>query len=248
MKSHIALLAIAGNILMAGGDISPIEPVAPAVVVNESWNYYGSLYVFAAGIGGETADGQSFDTSFSNILDNLDMTYMGTIGMEKDKWALQTDLIYLKVGDKPNLPVDQQLVLTNIQLKNWIITPTVSYRIVETDQWNVNVLAGARYLYMDTEITISPLPTLSESDHVWDGIVGLKGDYTINDKWFMPFVFDVGTGDTDITWQAFAGVGYKYENFDVIAGYRHLEWEFDNDVVLNSLDVSGPIIGIKYRF
>lgn len=248
MKSSMALLAIAGNLLMAGGDITPVEPIVPEVVEveDDSWNYYASVYLFAAAMGGETAGGHDFDMSFSDIIDNLDMTYMGNFGMHRDKWTFQTDLIYMKLGTKPGP------ILTNIQLKSWIVTPTVAYRVVESGSWDLDLLAGARYLYIAPYLSVVNNPVVDTSGSGWDGIVGLKANYELNEKWFMPFAFDVGTGDSDSTWQAFAGVGYKYENFDVIAGYRHLEWEFDNsdagDGALNSLDISGPIIGIKYRF
>ncbi len=249
MISSVSVLAIAGNVLMAGGDIAPVEPVIPEVVEmaeNDKWNYYASVYLFAAAMGGETSRGYDFDMSFSDILDNLDMTYMGNFGMQKGKWTFQTDLIYMKLGTKPGP------ILTNIQLKSWIVTPTVSYRVIESGTWDVDVLAGARYLYIAPYITTIADPEIDTSSSGWDGIVGFKADYTINTKWFMPLAFDVGAGDTDLTWQAFAGVGYKYENFDVIAGYRHLEWDFDDTDpgggALNSLDISGPIIGGKYRF
>lgn len=68
----------------------------------------------------------------------------------------------------------------------------------------------------------------------------------------MPFHLDIGTGNSDMTWQAFAGVGYKYENFDLIAGYRYLDYDFDgNDPAagaLTDLTMGGPMIGAKFYF
>ena len=51
MISSVSVLAMAGNVLMAGGDIAPVEPVIPEVVElveNDKWNYYASVYLFAA--------------------------------------------------------------------------------------------------------------------------------------------------------------------------------------------------------
>ncbi len=169
---------------------------------------------------------------------------MGTFGAHKGKWGFESDVLYLKVGDvipSPG-PIDK------FQLKDWVVTPYATYNIVESDQWNVNLLAGARYLYMRPQVTIGQ-EVFPSSDSNWDGIVGIKGDYKLNEKWFMPFTFDVGGGDSDLTYQAWAGVGYKYETFDLIAGYRYIKWEFDGALEgFTDLKISGPIIGAKFRF
>lgn len=52
MKSSVALLAIVSNVLMAGGDIVPVEPVMPEVVVHDSWDYSAAIYLWGAAIGG----------------------------------------------------------------------------------------------------------------------------------------------------------------------------------------------------
>ena len=89
-------------------------------------------------------------------------------------------------------------------------------------------MAGVRYLYLHSLVYINYIKEVEEFGTAWNGIVGLKGRYGQNEKWFIPFHFDVGTGEVDLTWQAYAGVGYKYDNWDVVAGYRYLEWKFDD--------------------
>ena len=254
MISTVALLAIASNVAMAGGDIAPVEPVVPDVVVSDSWKYTASLNLFMAGIGGETADGGDIDISFSDILDNLDMTVMGTFGAQKGKWGLLADVIYLNISEDVNVPInlDPPVSITNVEMKSWIVTPMVTYRVMEEEQLTLDLAAGARYLYIKIPLEFNNVVTDSPSGDVWDAIVGVRGQYKIDEKWYMPFHFDVGAGDTDMTWQAFAGVGYKYESFDLIAGYRYLEWDFDDGdrggEVLNDLTVDGPIIGLKWYF
>jgi len=246
--SSVAILAIAGNVVMAGGDIAPVEPVVPEVVVEESWKFGAGLYVWGASIEGEAANGAPIEMDFNDIVDNLDMTFMGTFFARKAKWTFGADLMYLKIGNKPNTPLPNGQTLTNVQLKNWIITPTVAYRVMESEKLDLDVLVGARYFKMEPYMEISSVPLPINSGSVTDGIIGLRGEYDINEKWYMPFQFDVGGGDSDVTWQAFAAVGYRYENFDLIAGYRHMEWELDAGAPLKDLSMSGPIIGAMFKF
>jgi hypothetical protein len=117
----------------------------------------------------------------------------------------------------------------------------------------VNVLAGARYFYLKGTLNVDPgALSASNSGSVWDGIVGMRGTYDLNERWYMPFHFDVGTGETDLTWQAFAGVGYKFNNFDLIAGYRYLDYNFDDSDtgggLFNDLTLEGPIVSLKFNF
>lgn len=42
-------------------------------------------------------------------------------------------------------------------------------------------------------------------------------------------------------------IDYKLERTNLYAGYRYLEWKLDGKVI-DSMNLSGPIIGLKYQF
>ncbi len=257
LKNVLIGSMILSSTLFAGGDITPVEPVTEEAAV-ESWDFSASLYMWGAGINGETALYGEIDIPFSDILDNLDMGYMGTIRTQKGKWGIESDFIYMKLGNN----IDDNQLVDKFSYKAWIVTPAVTYQVIDSESLNLHILAGARYLYMKPTITttvrggnvIDPRggSVIATSGDLWDGIIGVKGTYVLNEKWFMPFQADIGTGDTDVTWQVFAGIGYKYENFDLIAGYRYLEWSFEDNNpggdVFNDLSFSGPMFGAKFRF
>jgi opacity protein-like surface antigen len=82
-----------------------------------------------------------------------------------------------------------------------------------------------------------------------DGIVGARGDVSIDENWHLPYYVDIGTGDSDLTWQVMAGVGYRInQSVDVGVTYRYIEWQFDDSALLNDLNFSGPLIGARFRF
>jgi|LGVD01.1.fsa_nt_gb hypothetical protein len=252
MTSTIALLAIAGNMLMAGGDIATVEPVVVEETVSDQWEFYASINGWMPTISAELPMGPTIDITFKDIIDNMRLVALGTVGTQKGKWGLLTDVVYLNLAKDTFIPLEPSRAITDIQLKAWIVTPMATYRFLEEDQWTLDLMGGARYLSIDIPLNFNYISQVDGSFHVWDAVVGLRGNYAIDEKWFVPFHFDVGAGDTDLTWQAFAGVGYKYENFDVIAGYRYLDWEFDESgtggKVLDQLTVDGPMLGLKYYF
>lgn len=248
LKNILVSSALLSSILFAGGDIAPVEPMVEETPVVSEWNYSGAMYLWAAGMGGMSANDGDIDIPFSDIIENLDMAFMGTFNAQKAQWGMNADIIYLDVGSA----LDDSRLIDEFSLKSWIISPTVSYELVNDGQFNLHALAGARYFYMKPILELENGNNKETSGNVWDGIIGLKGTYDFNEKWFMPFQADIGTGDTDVTWQAYVGIGYKYENFDIIVGYRHLEWSFDDNQpggkIFNDFNIDGPMFGAKYRF
>jgi opacity protein-like surface antigen len=52
-----------------------------------------------------------------------------------------------------------------------------------------------------------------------------------------------------MTWQVFGGVAYAFEKCELIAGYRYLDWDFKSDnKAFNDLNLSGPMLGVRFRF
>jgi hypothetical protein len=57
-----------------------------------------------------------------------------------------------------------------------------------------------------------------------------------------------GRGDSEFTWQALAGFGYKFNKWDFILVWRYLSWEFEDSSALDNMDINGPLVGAKFIF
>jgi len=213
-------------------------PVASAQ--EEKWEFMMDVYMWYASIGGESASGSNIDIDASDIIDSLEFGYMSVFEARKDKWSLNADVIYLDLG------ADTSAI--DVGLKGWVVTPAVGYNLIQEENLTLDILGGARYFWLEGEVKPTGFPRFSDSGDIWDGIVGFKGKMTLAKNWYMPFYLDVGAGDSDLTWQAMGGLAYKFEKFDVFAGYRYLDWDFDNNKVFDDLNISGPMAGIKIRF
>jgi hypothetical protein len=233
-----------------------------AIDQNE-WQLFTQFNLWTPDITTETTTGTEIKIGIDDIIENLDLVYMGTLGASEGKWTFLTDVIHLNIEQSNNYTlIDSPLAsldLTNLEMTAWIVTPMVSYNLVDNDRLTLDFLAGARYLHLKLETDTRErtlLSTMENSDSnsgdAWNGIVGVRGNVYLPGKWYVPYFFDVGTGDTDLTWQAFTAIAYRFDRVGLSLGYRHLEWDFDEGDaggdLIDKLYVSGPMIGIKYWF
>jgi len=228
------------------------QPVLAAEESNNGWQYYGSVHLWAADIHIQDSHGDNDEITFSDIVETLDIVAMGVLGARKDRFGFEIDAIYLDTTDSDNESFTPRITLTDVELTSTILTPMATYRVVEDGQLNLDLLGGVRYLHLDINLKFDEISDIGDDGSSTDGIVGFRGTIQLNKDWYLPFYYDVGKGDSELTYQAFAGINYKYSGFDVGAGYRYLKFKFDDDEdfgdVLNHLIIKGPMIGAKYWF
>ena len=125
------------------------------------------------------------------------------------------------------------------------------------------MLAGARLLDIKQTLSIGSSPATSRRSRFpgalgsgevrgsnWDAIVGVKGRLALgaDGTWFMPYYVDVGTGESDLTWQIMGGIGYSYKWGDIVATWRYLDWNNKPDKSLQGLNLNGPLIAVTFRW
>ncbi len=272
-KRRAATLSLALWILGAAG-LAPSSVFAQGV--SEEWQFAATLYGWFPDIGGNTdlpvGDGRPISVDISTILDHLKMTAQGSFEFGKGHWGGFTDLVYLDVGESKNqtrgLEIGGQPLPGTIDaavefdLKSVITTFGGSYRSLASPGATVDWLAGARLASFKQELdwaftgdfgSITPPPrtgTRKASVDQWDAIVGVKGSlaFGADHKWITPFYLDVGTGDSDLTWQAMLGFGYAFGWGDIGVAWRYLDYDLGSDGPIADLNLNGPAIGVRWRW
>ena len=269
------ICAIAAATLFGAGALASGGAAAQSTLSDE-WRFRAFVYMWGPKItgaatfpGGNTAD---FSMTFGDILDHLKMAGMGTLEVQKGPWGAFTDVVYMNLGatntktrdgtiDGVPLPVGVT-VNTGVGLKSWVWTLAGSYRVQSTAESEMDVFAGARMLTIEPTLTYSfnvdvgPFvgPGRGGSRTVkgkdWNAIVGAKGrvGFGANREWFVPYYFDIGTGDSDLTWQGSLGLGYTFGWGDVIASYRYLDYNFKSSSKVQELTIKGPLLGAVFRW
>lgn len=230
----------------------------------DQWQFAGAIYIWGADISGQTIRGSKVEVSFSDLFENLEMAFMGAFAARKNNWSLLTDIIYMDIADDAtadlSVPVGpiQVSVTTSasVDLEGLIVLLAGGYSLYSEGKSRLEVIGGARYLDLDTELflelqSLGPGQSrfISDSLTAWDGIIGLKGLASLGERWFLRYYVDIGAGDSESTWQASAGVGYRAgDKIDVALVYRHLEWDFDSTQLINDINFSGPALGVIFRW
>jgi hypothetical protein len=247
-----------------------------AAAQEEPWQFGLSIYGWFPTIAGETAfpdsGGSSLEVDSEDIIDNLEFVLMGTLNVRKGRWGMLTDFLYMDIGGSATgtrdatiggieLPVNSAADI-NLDLKSWVWTLAGYYRAIEKPGYTLNILGGARHL--DVEQTLNwnltgnigsiPLPGRAGNSKVelsnWDAIVGVTGRFTFGAKntWFIPYYLDLGTGESDFTWQGLTGIGYAFSWGDITAAWRYLYYDMPSDDAIKDLSINGPVIGVTFRW
>jgi hypothetical protein len=241
------------------------------------WQWDATVYLWLPSLGGETSfppdgDGPSIDVSADAILDSLNFAFMGALGVRKGPWGVATDVIYLDLGSSSkgtrnfqlgqlDLPASVDADL-RLDITGWLWTLTGSYALVQQERVSMDVLAGVRMLDLEEtlrwqlngDISTLPLPGRSGAGSAeatqWDAIVGVKGraSFGAEGNWYVPYYLDVGTGDSDLTWQGMVGLGYSFDSVDVTGVWRYLDYDLGDDSAITSIDFNGPALGVTFRF
>ena len=225
---------------------SAVNVSAAEVSVEEEWKFGAELYFWGASIAGQSANGSDIDVDVGDILSSVEFAFMGTVGASKGKWSLAADVIYLNAEDSdaiaPGLKAD-------VELTNWVITPVVGYNLVDTGRSRLDILGGARYLYIKADLSLDALGLRADdSGSNWDAVIGARGAVDLTEKWYLFGYLDIGTGESDLTWQGLGGVGYRFKWFDLVGVYRYLRWNFDDNKTLDNLYLHGPAAGVRFAF
>ena len=98
---------------------------APTAAAGDASSEYGlEVYLWGASIGGTSAAGEDLDISFEDLVDDLEMGFMGMFGARKAKWSFLADIIYLDVEDgestTANVAGNSIQARGDVELTGWV--------------------------------------------------------------------------------------------------------------------------------
>jgi hypothetical protein len=231
---------------------------APAAAQTADWTFGASLYGWLPGMSVQvdTPSGTvDSELSGSDALSDLDMAFMGTFEARRGKWGLIGDLLYVDLSSSQDTPLGLLFSDAEVDVKTAAFSGYVAYRVYDTPNLAIDVAGGIRAFAVDLDTTLNSAGVLpdfssSASENWADPLVAARFTVPLSEKWFSTAFFDFGgTGSNDNTWQAFASVGYRFdERWSTQLGYRYLAIEKEIGGADTSIELYGPLLGVTARF
>jgi hypothetical protein len=221
------------------------------------WSFDATLYLWATDTTTtlDTRFGEvESELSFSDALEQLDFAFMGAFEARNGPWSMVADYFYFRLSqtnsiDLPNL----DKVRSETELSAF--SGYGFYRVASGPNFYVDLGAGFRVYSIEQELSLSGpgRSAKAQASDTWtDPLIAARLRYDFNDRWFGTIGGDFGGfgGSDDQTWSVLATVGYEInDRWTIRGGWRALEiqQELDDDMNFTN-NLSGPILGVTYRF
>ena len=223
-----------------------------------SWqNTLAPLYLWGVSMDGSMTSGPisaDLDIEFSDAVSDLEGIFTLHYEGAKGHWGFIADYSFLNLGPSADIP-GTPLTL-DVDMENTIAEIAALYRFGPDSPWQL--LAGFRQYELDVTVEGLPSPPASASkvnveETIEDFFIGGRFVQRINDNWSFTGRADIGSGDSDLVWNALAAFDYRFS--DLISGFvgwRILEYEVDSgsgpDTFKYDMNHSGPLLALAFHW
>jgi hypothetical protein len=208
----------------------------------------------------------NMEIDFDDLAEDLEITTQGHVEGRRGRHGVMLDVFYVHLADDDKsfplpAPLPGQataggdLTLTIADLGG-VFNP-------HGDGEGFSLLYGARTVDRDIELDarfpvasgVTLVKSYAVSETLYDALLGARYIGRINPRWNIAVQANASTGGTELTWDALAGIGYSFgesDRYRLIAGYRHMDIEFEKDNDLGQIDaevtLSGFFSGLRISF
>jgi len=185
-----------------------------------------------------------------DLLSNFRFGLMGVVEPSYKRIVLPLDLVWVRLEDDKALPFPN-LMVNKAKLKGseFILTPKVGYRLVDSRFVKIDALTGFRYWHFSENLKFVPSNlnlSFSNSQNWVDPLVGGRILANLSPKISVSIGGDVGGWNTGsvLDYQIAGVLGYRIKPAVVLqAGYRYLAVDYRNGGTTINTVTSGVLFG-----
>jgi len=141
-----------------------------------------------------------------------------------------------------------------INTKLFTATLLGGYRILDTPDLTLDTLGGVRFWHVSNKARINTLGLSRDHNESFgwaEPVIGARAFMRMTNKlsWqAQATIGGFGVG-SDLAWSALATINYTFTgNLSISAGYKVLDVDYDHKGHVYDTRMSGPVLGLTYRF
>jgi len=217
---------------------------ASAAQAAESWGGDLRLYVLGSGMEGSVgASGRAADVnlSYSDVLSNMKLGFMGQTHLYKGRVSIHEDVSYM--------PLKMENNLVKADITHWVIGFDGGYRFSRY----VELFGGVRINAVRNTFDFKAPPAFETKPRkTWvDPVVGLRLNPELSRNWALSSRFDVGGFgvSSKFTYYIEGALVRRISprtSFDF--GWRVLRIKYDKSRLLYDVTISGPLAGFSFYY
>jgi opacity protein-like surface antigen len=226
--------------------------LAAAPLHASDWQHEFAPYLWGAALDGTTGVGNvtaDVDASFSDILDNLEMGFMGAYRGKRDRYSIAADFVYMGLGATERGPGG--VLEADIDVDQVALEVSAGYEVID----RLTLFGGLRYNALSTELEVrGPLGNVerAEADESWvDPLIGAHYTIPINDTWSASLRGDIGGFGvgSDFAWQGVATLRWQVTpRVGTALAYRYIDMDYEDGGFTYDMSISGPALGVVFSF
>jgi hypothetical protein len=240
---HLGLALVAASCLLPGA--------APAGELHLTPYFWIPSIDGTVGQGGGNSDtGDLVTLDFSNDL-KLGGA-MVNLSWREGRFVTFGDWTYANVTGRSPTPNGWAYSGVEVQIRGNIAQFYTGYEFLDRKTVRLAGFTGARLYNLYGRITLEAGTWAGqelERTTTWvDAVGGLRFEWDISEHWWVVATGDAGVGGSNFSWQALGMGGYQFGWGSVLLGWRYLYFDKGEDRTQLKLTMSGPTIGVDFRF
>lgn len=242
------------------------------------WTLQITPFMWAASLSGKISPFQrgatmNVDKSFSDVMEHLNVGGFLNIRARHQRVVLSGNMMYVDTSDAqargplsafqiPGLGItipSGASIDGKVDTTQFMGTLLGGYQLLDTPEFSLDILGGVRFWRISNRITVTTshpstgrYSGVYSEDFGWvDPLVGTRIFLPLSDNWSFQSEADIGGFGvgSDLTWSVLASATYTFtDTLSASAGYKTLKVNYDNHGHVYNTRLSGPVIGVTWRF
>ena len=223
-----------------------------------TWRLDATAYAWFQGVNGDvTALGHkvSIDASPSDLMSYADFPVQGIVNVQEGRLLAIADgswtPLTVKKSSSTVLPLPPGMAV-EVKYSPVIATAEAGYRIADVRGYSIDGLAGARFWYLDTRITLTPSPfgTIDKAVYWFDPIAGARLEKQITPRLEATALGDIGGfgAGAQLDYQVVGALSLALTPRLALDGaWRQTYADFKQGQLHSKTTESGMVAGVTWR-